>query len=337
MSSILTERRTDIQNQAVTWSRLTALWAFSESGLGGVLHAFNMPFSGIPLIGISVMILSLIGYFCTPRQILKSLVIVLLIKAIVSPQSPVGAYFAVTFQGILAFLLFSVNKGGNSKLYLLAVLSFIESALQKVIIMTLIFGKSIWKAIDAFGDHVLDQFSFIQDASLSTGLISGYIGLYTVIGFLFGYLCTRLPKKIHSPELQSRLMNLVVVPEENNGKRNKSRVFTVVTIVTIAILIYLIDRFYNLNLEGTNVLLRVSAVLCLWYLFVVPTFQYILQKMVSRKKGSYSEEIKTSLSFFPLFRSMANQVWKISGEKTGLRRISYFFTLFIAGVLLYKD
>lgn len=43
--------------------RLTALWAFSESGLGGVVHALKIPFTGIMLGGFAVIIITLIAYF----------------------------------------------------------------------------------------------------------------------------------------------------------------------------------------------------------------------------------------------------------------------------------
>ena len=41
--------------------RLTALWALIEAGLGGLLHAFHLPFTGIILGGFAVLIISLLA------------------------------------------------------------------------------------------------------------------------------------------------------------------------------------------------------------------------------------------------------------------------------------
>ncbi len=45
--------------------KLTALWALNESGLGGFLHVFNTPFTGLIVGGISILLISLIAYYAT--------------------------------------------------------------------------------------------------------------------------------------------------------------------------------------------------------------------------------------------------------------------------------
>ena len=89
--------------------KLTALWALNESGLGGFLHVFNSPFTGLIVGGIAILLISLIAYYAENKwqAILKALVIVLIIKMAVSPYSPFAAYIAVSFQAILGAFLFS--------------------------------------------------------------------------------------------------------------------------------------------------------------------------------------------------------------------------------------
>ena len=41
--------------------RLTALWAFTESGLGGIMHALQIPFTGLLVGGMAVIMISLIA------------------------------------------------------------------------------------------------------------------------------------------------------------------------------------------------------------------------------------------------------------------------------------
>ena len=90
--------------------KITALWAFSESAFGGILHALTIPFRGLFIASAAVLFISLIALFSkSSKEILKATLIVILIKAVVSPHSPLTAYIAVSLQGMLGFSIF-LNK-----------------------------------------------------------------------------------------------------------------------------------------------------------------------------------------------------------------------------------
>src|SRR5438045_6606034 len=90
------------EQRSAAVQRLTALWAFSESGLGGIMHALQIPFTGLVVGGMSVIMISFIAQISDHqyREILKSAMIVLIIKAMVSPYTPFPAYIAVSFQAL---------------------------------------------------------------------------------------------------------------------------------------------------------------------------------------------------------------------------------------------
>src|SRR4051812_17198512 len=94
------------EERVVAIQRLTALWAFTESGLGGIMHALRIPFTGLIVGGMSVIMISFIAQLCEHRyrEILKSALIVLIIKAMVSPYTPFPAYVAVSFQALSGFV-----------------------------------------------------------------------------------------------------------------------------------------------------------------------------------------------------------------------------------------
>lgn len=90
-----------IDNQ-ISILKINALWAFSESTFGGILHALKIPMRGIFLNAAAVLFISMIAYFSkNSKEILKSTLAVILIKASVSPHSPLTAYFAVAVQGLI--------------------------------------------------------------------------------------------------------------------------------------------------------------------------------------------------------------------------------------------
>ena len=128
--------------------RLTALWAFSESGLGGILHAWQMPFTGLIVGGFAVIIISIIAHYSRShyKEILKSAVIVLVVKIVVSPHTPFPAYVAVSFQAIIGYLLFRFAGLNLFSILVFSIMAMFESALQQLLIFILFFGKSLWSA-----------------------------------------------------------------------------------------------------------------------------------------------------------------------------------------------
>ena len=92
--------------------KLTYFWAFIEAGLGGLLHFLHIPITGFVVGGFAVVLIVLIAKYSNnnSRMIINALGLVLMIKFLLSPYSPYGAYIAVGFQGILAALIFSIGR-----------------------------------------------------------------------------------------------------------------------------------------------------------------------------------------------------------------------------------
>ncbi|MEO5572384.1 MAG: hypothetical protein ABIT08_02485, partial [Bacteroidia bacterium] len=85
--------------------RITALWAFSEALLGGILHALQVPFAGLVLSAFAVICISALAVSDYHRgKILKATLLVVIVKALLSPHTPVAAYFAVFLQGLFGEL-----------------------------------------------------------------------------------------------------------------------------------------------------------------------------------------------------------------------------------------
>src|SRR5438105_7088855 len=103
-----------ILKERLVYYRIIALWVICETLLGGIIHSFNIPFSGILLSGFAVMCICLIEKVGERGSILKATVIVIVFKFLLSPQTPPAAYLAVFIQGILGEVLFRIV--GNFRL-----------------------------------------------------------------------------------------------------------------------------------------------------------------------------------------------------------------------------
>ena len=134
-------------NQNESNYRIAAIWAFAESGLGGLMHAFKIPFTGIFVGGMAVLMLILLAHQSKFKVILQTTLLVMLVKLIASPQAPPPAYLAVAFQGLSAAIIYTLIRNKILATFIFTILAMMESALQKIIITTLIYGNVIFSHI----------------------------------------------------------------------------------------------------------------------------------------------------------------------------------------------
>lgn len=65
----------------------------------------------------------------------------------VSPHTPVPAYLAISFQAIMGYGLFSLFKVNFLSIFLLSILAMMESAIQKLLILTFSLGNHYGKRL----------------------------------------------------------------------------------------------------------------------------------------------------------------------------------------------
>ena len=271
------------------WWELTALWAFIEVTLGGLLHALRIPFTGIVVGGGAVAIISVIGYFSDSpfKTILKSTLIVMIVKAGASPHSPIPAYLAVGFQGLFGALVYSMFRFHTVATVLFAVICMLESALQKILTLTIMYGMAIWEAIDAFTNKISNQF-YEGDQQFSYWIAFAYVTLYGLWGLYIGGRMSNFPNKV------VELYNTYKIPKLNNQESisllspKKNNFFWLIYFIILAlmttILLLLDDDKHNILF----VLMRSLAAVVLIFAVINPIFKYFVTK---RAKNSKNTEI----------------------------------------------
>ncbi len=322
--------------------KLTALWALNESGLGGFLHVFSTPFTGLIVGGISILLISLIAYYAENKwqAILKALVIVLIIKMAVSPYSPFGAYVAVSFQALFGALLFSNFSWKGATIIILGMVTFLESALQKLLILTIIYGTELWEAVDLYGSWVQKKLNFISETSTTNALIIIYLFVYGVCGILAGLFIKSMIKIIAHKKETDFYLNLETDQiQEKNGKRAfKSKVIWI-WLVTIAVIV-LAFSFFGGNLFGWQkafyILLRSFLILMLWYLVLGPFLLKLVRKYLNKKESQYKEDITNAMDLFPFFRQIISFTWKETKDLKGYTRFKFFMANSISNCIHFK-
>ncbi len=328
-------------------SRLIALWAFSEAGLGALLHLLKIPFSGLFVGSFAVLIITLIAYFhYRPGRIMRAVLIVLIIKGLVSPQAPVLSFLAVILQGFLGEVLFGLLPSKRIAAFILGFSALLLSAFQKVIVTTLMFGMNIWHSIDLFGNYVLSQFMISTHdpltLPLSYSLVTLYILLHLLAGLLVGLSGPRLAERIQTEIEQNSESYRIPLPKmaSTSGIEKISRphrlkkissYLIVALVVSILVLSYVFPIFpKNQGLAALLMLMRYTILAVIWYLFLGPVMMGRIRKYLSHKQSVYSSEVDHIIRFIPHMRYLANFSWKesLAGRKIGrIHRFIFFFIM----------
>ena len=339
-------------------NNLTAFWAFSEGFLGGILNALKIPFKGLLLGNISVTIIIFIAGLTNKKgAILKAGIITTIVKAIVSPYSSIPAYFAVIIQTLLGELFFLGRKFKLLSGIMLGIITSLISSVQRVIILTLIFGNAFWDTIDRFSAYIYNEFFggnvIPDDFNFSSLLIGIYMTIHVIAGFLTGLYATKLSiKTIANNSSASELIdeinkeNLLKSKEEltsSHKKKSRSLKFTefilYLFLITVLVLSYVLNNKEGISYFESNsvwiMLVRSVIIMVLWFKFLGPFLRFLIRSGLLKNRNKYSGEIQYTLSIFPFIKQLIFFAWKKS-EGKGLKKISGFTGIFLPVILQYE-
>lgn len=315
---------------STVYYRLVALWVLCEAMLGGIIHGLKLPVSGLFVGGAAVIIISLMAYY-TPLKgsILKATIIVAIFKMMLSPQSPLPAYFAVFFQGVLAELVFFNRKFFKLSCFLLAVLSMVESAIQRILVLMILYGTAFGKAVDGFlnkltNEHPITHYSFYFAA--------GYIAMHVLAGCLIGWICCSIPLKMGE-------WKKTIVPFENTitatvveqSIKRKKRPFKISLLVIWMVLIALYIQSaipIGKPILSSNIILQILVrsimIVLSWWLLFSPLLIKWLQKILQRKQEQMPQLVKEITRLLPTIKSIVAQSWAATKSLAGTKKFAAF-------------
>ena len=315
---------------------LILLWAFAESGIGGILHALKLPFTGIFVGGIAIICIALMSYFTNNRlTILKALGIVLLVKFTVSPHSPWQAYVAVVFQAYLGYFLFKSNNHFKIKCFLLSVICMLESGVQRVLIMVLIYGTNFMKAIDKAAVALAQSLGLNDLPSLVFSVFGLYIVVHIAVGFAIGWWLPTIPERLWQFELK--------VPDSPNLSPNVVRKKGFLTIlsgfVILAVILFIIKLLVpEMPAASIFFIFFRSLLVSIGLIFIVgPIIKLLIMKYSVDKTNQNQILFREILNDIPDFTSRAiSLVNFVNKEYSGLQKIKIYILSLLQLSLRYK-
>ncbi|MEX0968696.1 MAG: hypothetical protein WD077_15800 [Bacteroidia bacterium] len=318
-------------------NRITVLWAITECGLGGFFHALKTPFTGLIVGGLAVIYISLIAWHSQQkmRDLGRALLFVLVIKFSVSPHSPPGAYLAVSMQAGFGMLFFGILPSYRVAAVFTALFSMVSSAAQKIIILTLLYGMSIWKAIDQFMIQVTEKMHFVkipEEVSVSFWLVVLYTGTYALGGIAIGLLAGSLPTILQrEQEKLESISNRFVftIPLKTGGKKKKKNYGITLVFILLTAFVVLFEYIYFSAEAAIFQLLRTLLIIFAWFYLLNPLIKYLLRNFFESKKETYNEQVSNVQDMIPKMSAFARFAWKESKNMNNKFRLLNFVHLFI--------
>lgn len=332
------------KGHSIPVERLTALWAFSEAGLGWFLHAMKIPFAGTIISAAAVMIICMIAYYSDKKflPIFKALTIVLIIKAAVSPYSPLTAYFAVCFQAVAGAVLFGAISHFRVAALLLGILSLLECAFQRIVFLTILYGNSLWESINVFFGFLAPRLGIAAAGTgfkASSWLIVLYLAAYGVAGVFAGFLGGKLPEAVEEAMKSAPIYTpLRADLEDSPGgsvKTRKSRLKGKflrlgVWVSCIALTLTFFAPAINGSSQGIYVIVRTAMVLTGWYFVAAPLLMMGLRRMLKHQETGYGNEIRNVLALLPHLKIYAKENWaRMTGRNTLVRGWHFLIAMIV--------
>ncbi|RYY50338.1 MAG: hypothetical protein EOO06_04250 [Chitinophagaceae bacterium] len=322
--------------------RITALWVICEAFAGGIMHGIKIPFSGMVISSLAVFCIILLARYVPARlAILKATMIVALFKLMLSPHSPPTAYIAVFFQGLVGQLLFLRKTNFSLSAVLLAVLSLVESAIQRLLVLVILYGKAFWNAVDEFikkitGNTSIDNFSLL--------LAGVYIFIHAVVGVAVGLVASKVVKR--TARWEQQFSRFIITDESYKSDplltKTKKKKRKLKWIFVIAWL--LLFGFYLQSLvdpQGaflpkdklTEIFIRSALLLLAWYLFIGPLLMMGIKSALLASQRSRKIDMDATMQLLPEMKMIFQKSWQYSNTERSVARLKLFFKILLINVL----
>lgn len=316
-------------------AKLTAIWAVCESGIGGLLHALNIPFSGLFLGSFAVLIITYLACISSNKfnVILKATLLVVLIKVTASPHSPPMAYIAVLFQGVLGACIYAalgVNKFSST---IFGAIALLESAFQKILTLTIIFGIGLWDSIKELFNGIQDKLNMDWISDLPWVFLGLYALLYLVIGIFIGLIAIRLPNRVYE---NAKTINSSEIKFNDNElskrKRKKKRIYLIGFLLLFSVLVFVFSG--SLNSALYIVLRTIGAIIFFLFIFN-PIFNILIQKWAKKKKESQNEPLNNIMELMPSIRRNITAANSLTLKEKNIWKRAKLFTINWLSLSLY--
>ena len=323
--------------------RLITLWVLCEAILGGMMHAVKIPFTGIVVSSGAVICISLIAYYVPKKgAILKATIIVAIFKMMLSPHTPPTAYVAVFFQGLMGQILFFNLRYFRVSCILLAVLALVESAIQRIIVLAVLYGNNFWNTVNEFIRKLTND-SRVTDYSLMVA--TGYIILHAFIGLLVGVFAGSIVWQskswsiLHAEYLIPYTNENDIIPVKPAATKRKKKVEYFFIFIWIVLILLFVQSYFHIgvsllpSLITLQILLRSVLIVLTWYFLISPLLSSLIKKWLAHQQIKSKSDINQVVLLLPSTKYIFLKSWELSSAAKGWKRATAFCKIVLVNIL----
>ena len=323
--------------------RLIALWVLCEGILGGMMHAVKIPFTGIIVSSGAVICICLIAYYVPAKgAILKATIIVAIFKMMLSPHTPPTAYVAVFFQGMMGQLLFFNRRFFRLSCILLAVFALVESAIQRIIVLTVLYGNNFWNALNEFIRKLTNE-TTVNNYSLMVA--TGYIMLHAFIGLMVGVFAGSIVWQSKSWSILHEEYLIPYTNEKSNEQlkpgdtKRKKKIKYFFIFIWITLIVLFAQSYFHIGAAllppqiPLQILLRSILIVLSWYFLVSPLLSSLIKKWLSNQRIKFQSDISQVILMLPSTKYIFLKSWQLSSAAKGWKRVSAFCKILFVNIL----
>ncbi len=322
--------------------RLIALWVLCEAVLGGLMHAVKIPFTGIVVSSGAVICICLIAYYVPVKgAILKATIIVAIFKMMLSPHTPPTAYIAVFFQGLMGQILFFNLKFFRLSCILLAVLALVESSIQRIIVLTVLYGSDLWLAINEFIRKVTGN---TEVTNYTLAIAIGYVILHAFVGVIVGVFAGSI---VRQSKLWSILHKEYLIPYSDEihseikpvSTKKRKKIKYIFVFIWIALIILFLQSYLHIGKPlmpsqlPLQILLRSLLIVLTWYFLLSPIISSLIKKWLSRQQIKSKNDINQVILLLPSTKYIFLKSWMLSSSAKGWKRLLVFCKIVLVNTL----
>ena len=326
--------------------RLIALWVICEGVAGGIMHGLQIPFSGMIISGSAVVCICLIAHFVPVKgAVIKATIIVLIFKMMLSPHTPPTAYIAVLFQGIMGQALFSLIGYHKIAAIILGVLALVESAIQRILVLVILYGSEFWKAVNEFIKKLL----VVETVTNYTFWLAGiYILVHAIAGVFVGLLAIYIINKSKKEELidSKYVIEDIEIQSEavvKNPSKKKQRIKKGLFLIWMILLLLFLQSIFKIgepilpSNKALMIFLRSLLIVFVWYYLIRPLLSNWINRRLKNKKEKSQSQINAILLLLPSTEYIFRKSWEFSSERKGFSRLGMFWKIVVGNTLHLKE
>lgn len=336
----MSEKQPSVTDKQIYY-RLIALWVLCEAMLGGIIHGFKIPVSGLIVGSCAIVCICLLAWYVPARgAIIKATIIVAIFKMMLSPQTPPPAYIAVFFQGAIGELLFfRKRRFYQLSCLVLAILALLESGLQRIIVLTIVYGNDLWVVINDFINGLTKQ-NVATNYSLFIG--SGYVFLHLISGIIVGWWASMLPRRIEQWS-KNRQYQVIVYDLPDIAlpvlSKKKKRLKKGLLVIWILLIILYIQSYFKIGIPllpphiSLKIFIRSLIIVFGWIFIVGPLMKNLLHNWLKQKQTNSQQEVQEIFGLLPTMQQIITKSWKQSAGMLGWRKIDNWSKIVLVNAL----